>query len=175
MLSSTDDRGNRDQTAWRQSIHPTGYAQWVLAGQTIGRVVLLNNVSHSLWQIPIAMETDAISCILSARSFPRKMHEFAEGLAGIEGIADDFLFVGFGDSYEEAARDNDKNLLAFLKCCEDQDIHLSPKKMKLGQDKVLLLDTWYQLRDSELTLLKSLPSQRRRHLQISLEFNACSV
>ena len=30
--------------------------------------------------------------------FQRKMHEFAEGLAGIEGVADDFLVVEFGDA-----------------------------------------------------------------------------
>lgn len=34
--------------------------------------------------------------------FQWKMHELAEGLAGIEVVADDFLVVGLGDSYEEA-------------------------------------------------------------------------
>ena len=71
--------------------------------------------------------------------FQRKMHEFAEGLAGIEVVADDFLVVGFGDSYEEAARDHDKNLLAFLKRCEEQDIHLNAEKMKLRKDEVLFI------------------------------------
>ena len=67
------------------------------------------------------------------------MHEFAEGLAGIEVVADDFLVVGVGDSYEEAAHDHDKNLLAFLKRCKEQDIHLNPEKMKLRQDEVLFI------------------------------------
>lgn len=48
----------------------------------------------------------------------------------------DFLVVGFGDSYEEAARDHDENLLAFLKSFEEQDIHLNPEKMKLMEDEV---------------------------------------
>ena len=52
--------------------------------------------------------------------FQRKIHKFAEGLAGIEVVTDDFLVVGFGDHYEEAAGDHDRNLLAFLKCCEEQ-------------------------------------------------------
>ena len=69
--------------------------------------------------------------------FQRKMHELAEGLTGIEVVADDFLVVGFGDSYEEAAQDHDKNLLAFLKRWEEQDMHLNPEKMKLKQDEVL--------------------------------------
>ena len=71
--------------------------------------------------------------------FQRKMHELAEGLAGIEVVADDFLVVGLGDSYEEAARDHDKILLAFLKRCEEQDMHLNPEKMKLRQDEVLFI------------------------------------
>ena len=71
--------------------------------------------------------------------FQRKMHEFAKGLAGIEVVADDFLVVGFGDSYEEAARDHDKNLLAFLKRCEEHDIHLNPENVKLRQDEVLFI------------------------------------
>ena len=103
--------------------------------------------------------------------FQRKMHEFAEGLAGIEVVADDFLVIGFGDSYEEAARDHDKNLLAFLKRCEEQDIHLNAEKMKLRQDEVLFIGHLHQLKDSELTLLKSVPSQKCRHLQISSECN----
>ena len=44
-----------------------------------------------------------------------------------------------GDSYEGAARDHDKNLLAFLKRCEEQDMHLNPEKMKLRQDEVLFI------------------------------------
>ena len=50
--------------------------------------------------------------------FQRKMHEFAEGLTSTEGVADDFLVVGFGESYGEATRDHDENLLAFQKRCE---------------------------------------------------------
>ena len=45
--------------------------------------------------------------------FQRKMHEFIEGLTGIEVVADDFIAVGFGDTFEEATRDHDKHLLAF--------------------------------------------------------------
>ena len=60
-------------------------------------------------------------------------------MAGIEVVADDFLVVGFGDSYEEAARDHDKNLLAFLKRCEEQDLNLNAEKMKLRKDEVLFI------------------------------------
>ena len=67
-LPPTDDRGNRNPTAWCQSFRPTGCVQRVLARKTIGRVVLLDNVSHSFRQIPL--ERDAIRYILSARSFP---------------------------------------------------------------------------------------------------------
>ncbi|KAK2552224.1 Enzymatic polyprotein [Acropora cervicornis] len=57
-------------------------------------------------------------------AFQRNMHKFEEGLAGIGIVAHNFLVVGFGDSYEEAARDRDKNLLAFLKRCKEQHISI---------------------------------------------------
>ena len=44
-----------------------------------------------------------------------------------------------GDSFEGAARDHDKNLLVFLKRCEEQNMHLNPEKMKLRQDEVLFI------------------------------------
>lgn len=71
--------------------------------------------------------------------FQRKMHEFAEGLTGTEVVADDFLVVGFGESYEEATQDHDKNLLAFLSRCEERNIHLNPDKLKLRQSEVLFI------------------------------------
>ena len=47
--------------------------------------------------------------------FQRKMHELIEGLAGVEVVADDFIAVGYGNTFEEATRDHDKTLLEFLK------------------------------------------------------------
>ena len=49
----------------------------------------------------------------------RKMHELIEGLRGTEVVADDFLTVGSGETREEAVRDHDANLLAFLQRCEE--------------------------------------------------------
>lgn len=63
--------------------------------------------------------------------FQRKMHEFVEGLTGTEVVADDSLVVKY-ESYEEATVHHDKNLLAFLSRCEQQDIHLNPDKSRLS-------------------------------------------
>ena len=71
--------------------------------------------------------------ILSAPEvFQRKMEELAKGLTGTEVVADDFLVVDYGESYEEATMDHDKNLLKFLSRCEQQDIHLNPDKFRLS-------------------------------------------
>ena len=59
------------------------------------------------------------------------MHEFVEGLTGTEVVADDSLIVKY-ESYEEATVHHDKNLLAFLSRCEQQDIHLNPDKFRLS-------------------------------------------
>ncbi|XP_048577104.1 uncharacterized protein K02A2.6-like [Nematostella vectensis] len=71
--------------------------------------------------------------------FQRKMHEFAEGLTGTEVVADDFLVVGYGESYEEATADHDRNLLAFLNRCDQRDIHLNPDKMRLRKSELLFI------------------------------------
>ena len=68
--------------------------------------------------------------------FQRKMHEFIEGLTGIEVIADDFITVGFGSTFEEATHDHDKNLLVFLKRCEERSVRLNAEKLKLRQPEV---------------------------------------
>ena len=79
--------------------------------------------------------------ILSAPEvFQRKMEELAKGLTGTEVVADDFLVVDYGESYEEATMDHDKNLLKFLSRCEQQDIHLNPDKLRLRQPEVLFIN-----------------------------------
>ena len=52
--------------------------------------------------------------------FQRKMHELFEGIKGFEVMADDFIAVGYGDTFEEAAQDHDKNLLLFLQRCKER-------------------------------------------------------
>ena len=59
------------------------------------------------------------------------MHELIEGLQGVEVIADDLMTVGYGKSQEEAVRDHDENLTAFLQRCADRGIKLNPEKVKL--------------------------------------------
>ena len=71
--------------------------------------------------------------------FQRKMHELIERLNGIEVVADDFIAVGYGDTYEEALQDHDRCLLAFLRRCEERNVRLNPEKVKLRQTKVLFI------------------------------------
>ena len=76
--------------------------------------------------------------------FQRRMHELIEGLDGIEVVADNFIAVGYGDTFEEATRDHDKHLLAFLKRCEERNIddctkRMNDEKLKLRQCEVLFI------------------------------------
>lgn len=71
--------------------------------------------------------------------FQRKMHELIEGLTGIEVVADDFIAIGYGETYEEALCDHDRNLLAFLKRCDERNVRLNPEKIKLRQSEVLFI------------------------------------
>ena len=65
--------------------------------------------------------------------FQRKMHELIEGMKGIEVVADNFIAVGYGDTFEEAAQDHDKNLLLFLQRCKERNVRLNLEKLKLRQ------------------------------------------
>ena len=63
--------------------------------------------------------------------FQRKMHELIEGMAGIEVVTDDFIVVGYGETFEEATRHHDRNLFEFLKRCETKNVRLNPEELKL--------------------------------------------
>ena len=60
-------------------------------------------------------------------------------MTGIEVVADDFVAVGYGETFREATRDHDKNLLEFLKQCKAKNVHLNPEKLKLRQSQVLFI------------------------------------
>ena len=78
--------------------------------------------------------------ISSAREvFQRSMHELIEGLSGIEVVADDFVVAGFGDTLEEAFRDYNKNLVAFLQLCSASGVKLAKEKLQLCLEEVPLI------------------------------------
>ena len=71
--------------------------------------------------------------------FQRKMHQLIEGLHGVEVIADDFVTVGYGNTTEAAIADHDRNLMAFLKRCEERGVRLNTEKFDLRQSEVLFI------------------------------------
>ena len=68
--------------------------------------------------------------------FQRKMHELIEGLKGIEVVADDFIVVGYGDTMEEANRNHDNTLMAFLERCRERNVKLNIDKLTLREREV---------------------------------------
>ena len=71
--------------------------------------------------------------------FQHRMHELIEGLQGVEVIADDFVVFGFGNTQAESTGDHDKNLEAFLQCCEERNIRVNAGKVRLRMTKVLFI------------------------------------
>ena len=65
--------------------------------------------------------------------FKRRMHKLIEGLSGIEVVA------GFGDTLEEALRDHNKNLVAFLQRCSASGVKLAMEKLQLCLEEVPLI------------------------------------
>ena len=50
--------------------------------------------------------------------FKQKIYELNDGQSGIEVVADDLIAIAYGDTFEKATQDHDKNLLPFLKRCK---------------------------------------------------------
>lgn len=67
------------------------------------------------------------------------MQELIEGMTGIDVVADDFIVVGYGDTFEEGAQDHDKNLLLPLQRCKERNVRLNRAKLKLRHPQVLLI------------------------------------
>ena len=68
--------------------------------------------------------------------FQRHMHEVIEGLQGIEVVADDFVAVGVGETLEQATRNHDDHLEAFLQRCGERNLKLNETKFKLRMQEV---------------------------------------
>ena len=68
--------------------------------------------------------------------FQRRMHEVVEGLVGVEVVADDFLVVGYGHTIEQATKNHDENLVAFLRRCNKENLVLDADKLHLRQTSV---------------------------------------
>lgn len=52
--------------------------------------------------------------------FQRRMHELINGMPHVEVVADDFVFVGYGETMGQATQDHDKTLMTFLKLYQDR-------------------------------------------------------
>ena len=85
-----------------------------------------------------------ISC--APEVFQREMHELIEGLRGVEVIADDFVIVGYGESWQSAIKDHDRDLLSFLRRCDERGVHLNSDKLQLRMKEVPLLVMWPQVK-----------------------------
>ena len=72
--------------------------------------------------------------------FQRRIHEVIEGLPGEEVVEDYFLVVGCGKSMEKAEVEHDKNLLGFLRRCEERNLVVSRDKLLLRETKVPFID-----------------------------------
>ena len=71
--------------------------------------------------------------------YQRRQQEFLEGLDGVINIADDICVLGRGDTKEEASIDHDKNLIALLDKCKEQDLRLTVKKMQFKSTTVTFM------------------------------------
>lgn len=68
--------------------------------------------------------------------FQRKLHEAVHGLKGVRALADDILIFGCGETVQEAMRDHNRNLQAFMERMVARNIKLNKDKIRLCQPTV---------------------------------------
>lgn len=95
--------------------------------------------------------------------FQRKIHEIAEGLKGVEVIADDFLVCGFGETTEQAAHDHDHNLIALLKKARDKNLKINRDKLRMRLPEVqfmghVLTKDGIKMDPRKLEAIKNMPT-----------------
>ena len=67
------------------------------------------------------------------------MHEFVEGLEGVEVIADDFLIAVFGDTEEEVNVNLERNERVIFEKCREWNLKLNKSKLKRAQSSVAFM------------------------------------
>ena len=72
----------------------------------------------------------------SPEVWQRTMHEFVEGLQGVEVIADDFIIAGFGDTKEDAYKNLEQNERSFFTRCREWNLKLNKDKVTRAQSIV---------------------------------------
>ena len=93
----------------------------------------------------------------------RRAHELAEGLDGVEVVADDFLCIGCEATFEEATRDHDANMRALLERARACHLVLNPDKVKLRSKSGsfighILTDEGLKVVESKVEAIMKMPS-----------------
>ena len=75
----------------------------------------------------------------SPEEFQRRLNNTIRNLDGVLAAADDILIYGVGDTEEEAIRDHDRKLTAFMERCREKNLKINRDKMNLRESSVLYL------------------------------------
>jgi len=65
-----------------------------------------------------------------SEEFQRRITNALTGLAGVKVIIDDIIIFGKGETYEDASKDHDLNLLNLLHRLRSENIKINPDKIK---------------------------------------------
>ena len=140
-------------TAIKRSHYPLPTVEDVTSRLTNAKVFSVLDAKSGFWQVKLTENSSYLTTfntpfgrfrwlrmpfgISSAPEiWQRKMHEAIEGLQGVDVIADDFLVCGFGDTVDEAVKNHDQNLTAFLQRCRELNLTLNFQKIKLRLSRV---------------------------------------
>eukprot|EP00795_Rhopilema_esculentum_P001040 gene1039-15368_t len=115
----------------------TGRTDWVsiffIAEKPIGKLRVCIHPQH----LDKALKRNHYPLLLIEEVLPElEGVKFIEGLSWVNAVADDVLVTGRGETYEEAVKNHDMNMLALLKRCQQKNIKLNKDKFKFKCEEV---------------------------------------
>ena len=94
-------------------------------------LITINTPFGQYWWLRIPFGINSVPEV-----WQQRMRQLVEGPTGVEGIADDFLICGFGDTTKAATANHDQNLKAFLLRARKRNLTINSEKLKLRQSQV---------------------------------------
>ena len=141
-------------TALKRNHYPLPVIEDILPSLANAKVFTVMDAKNGFWQVQLDTESSMLTTFETAwgkyrwlrmpmgiapEEFQRRLNNTIRNLDGVLAVADDILIYGVGDTEEEAIRDHDRKLTAFMERCREKNLKINRDKMRLRESSVLYL------------------------------------
>ena len=143
-------------TALKRNHYPLPVIEDILPSLANAKVFTVMDAKNGFWQVQLDTKSSMLTTFETPwgkyrwlrmpmgiapapEEFQRRLNNTIRNLDGVLAVADDILIYGVGDTEEEAIRDHDRKLTAFMERCREKNLKINRDKMKLRESSVLYL------------------------------------